>query len=133
MPEEVEHDEEGMRRGDGDVGRRTGWREGLRLCYYKHYDRWPGVTISVLLGQIQDSGDSHNFTIPATGVLLTVCGQWVEHIEILGVVFLMVGLSLVAVRCITHHVSLSQRRKVLPYIGSVKSRKKKDGEASSCE
>ena len=48
-------------------------------------------------------------------------GQWIEHIEILGLFFLIVGVSLSVIRCISHYASLSERRKVLPYIGSVVS------------
>ena len=49
-----------------------------------------------------------------------VLGQWSHpHWELAGLFFLTVGVSLSVLRCVLHYASLSQRRKVLPYIGWV--------------
>ena len=48
VPEEM--DCSGGRRGGGESERR-GWRELVRIFYYKHYEAWPALIISLLLGE----------------------------------------------------------------------------------
>ena len=57
--------------------------------------------------------------LPALGGILVLLGQWSPHWELVGLLFLTLGASLSVVRCVLHYASLSQRRKILPYIGLV--------------
>ena len=96
-------------------------KEFLRDVYYKHYKKWSVLTICVFLGNSLLSGDiKQKIFLPAIGGILVLLGQWsLPHWELAGLSFLTVGVSLCVLRCVLHYASLSQRRKVLPYIGWV--------------
>ena len=96
------------------------WAEFLRNLYYKHYNKWSVLTICVFLGiKIHRLLIKQKIFLPAIGGVLLVLSQWSQHCELLGLLFLIVGVSLSVLRCCLHYASLSQRRRVLPYIGWV--------------
>ena len=122
MLEEIEDEENINQETESDEKKKLNCKEFLRRYYYKHYEKWSILTISVILGNYIGYNSRITFIqqttfLPALGGLLVLAGQWSERIEIFGIFLLIVGVSLCVVRCLVHYASLSERRRVLPYIG----------------
>ena len=86
------------------------------------------LRLSWYLNPHSPSPREKEFFISAIGCLLLLLSQWSQHWELLGLSFLIVGVSLSVVRCVLHYASLSQRRSVLPYLGWVYSCQERERE-----